>query len=94
MTVKFLLDMLMPKAPLLRRDQINEAEKFYLYHQAQAERHAVLAAMYKAQATRLIGEIEEMRIDGDTTLSLHTKGAPGPIAIRPALYPAAPPKKP
>lgn len=78
MTVKFLLDMLLPKAPLLRRDQINEAEKFYLYHQAQAERHAVLAAMYKAQATRLIGEIDP----GEAVLPVHSKGAPGPIAIR------------
>lgn len=39
------------------------AEKFYLYHQAQAERHAVLAAMYKQQAARLIGEIESVTVD-------------------------------
>lgn len=86
--MRYLLDMLLPKAPLLRADQINQAQKFYLHHQAEAERHAVLAAMYKQQATRLLGEIKEIDLrdgklphgaDFGGVLTLHSKGAIAPV---------------
>lgn len=85
--MRFLLDMLLPKAERLRADQINEAEKFYLYHQAQAERHAVLAAMYKSQTTRLIGEIESVKVDLPPN-----KPAQAPATPLRSLPPARPPE--
>ena len=60
--MRYLLNLFLPKASELRRDQINMANTLYLHHQAEAERHAGLAAVYKLQATRLVGEITEVSI--------------------------------
>lgn len=61
--MRYLLNLFLPKASELRRDQINEANKLYLHHQAAAERHAGLAAVYKAQAVRLVSEITEVHVE-------------------------------
>lgn len=60
--MRYLLNLFLPKASELRRDQINMANTLYLHHQAEAERHAGLAAVYKLQAARLVGEVAEMRV--------------------------------